>query len=447
MEMIQMKASTKLNQLERQGNHELRQMYQSELDAIISLKKNEIQSKKDVDSRDADLITKSIQKCKELEDSRHNLKRERERLMIIEAQAHEKKRKEESIKRKEKEALIEREMLRESVKLEARILQERKEKLRKEKENFQNHYNQTLNRKQEEKNEEKHRNARFYEEEQRMLEKMENDNFEFIENIRNRLSKNKDAINFYERLYANTSEKQQLEYKRTIEKPILENLQRELENEKKELLLRNQLKNENNKFLVEQIEINARMKEMLQYEQTKNEYERLVEDLEKQDYLDKETKLIKKQNLMDILNTLKSQIESKSNFNRFSNNMNMHEYRVNDVNKKYESKETKSKDIGSSIPGFVIPHERKRQLAVLEQSIKVNNHFISSAMHAQHQENSNSIPCNRKKFYQPDVQNSLLCNKENINRQSSDFASDYQFIRHRNKNSCYDIISNSVRPF
>jgi hypothetical protein len=444
---MQMRATRNANQLERRDSQDIRQKYKEELDMIIQLKQSQIQMTKDSKHKEADFIAKSVQNCQELEEQHKKYKRDRERKLITESQLGSNLRKEELVRNKNEEEMNERENLRESMNLHTMLMNEKKQKHQQEIESFKNHYNETRIRKNDEKEEERRRNKHYYEEEQKNLEKMERDNFEFIQNIRNRLSKNKDVLDFYERLHANVTERNRTEYQRTIEKPILEHMQKELEKERLDLLSRKQMKNENTNFIQDQIEKNTQKKEMLMYEQAKIDYEMLVEDLERQDQMDHETKIAKKQKLLEILNTLKSQIEHKSSDNAKINNMNMHESRINDIIQNNESGLVDPGQIGCSIPGFVMPHERKRQLSVMDQSMKLNNHFLTNAINLKQTETFKNSSMSRRMTFQPNITKSHLFNKENHNKQPNDSSSDYQFISYRHKNGAYNIISNDAKNY
>jgi hypothetical protein len=442
---MQMRASKDATIKEKMGSMDLRQQYKEELDMIIKMKQSELQKTKDSRFKEADQIAQSVLKCRELEEQHLRYKRERERMFMQESQVSNVRRKEEMAKQKVEEDMQALEQLRESLDLEAMNLRVKKEKHQKEIEQFQSHYKQSLRRKTEERDEERRLNKMYYEAEQKNLERLERENREFQANIIKRLDKNKDVLEFYERLYAAVNDQKRSEYHRTIEKPILECLQRELEKEKQDLLSRKQLKNENNKFILEQIENNSRKREMLQYEQAKMDYERLVEELERQDSMDKEAKLANKQKLMEVLNALKHQIEQKSSELNKTNCMNVHETKINDSQRNTESNPEFS-EVGAAILGFTMPHERKRQLSVMEQSMKLNNHFLTNAMTLSN-DNVKASSISRRPLFQPDASKSHLFNKENRNLQPSDFTNDYDYIRYRNKNATFDIISNSMRNF
>jgi len=442
---MQMQATKKATLKEKMDTSDLRQQYKEELDMLIKFKQSELQRTKDRRLMEADQIAQSVLRCREMEEQHLRLKRERERMLMHESQVSNSRRKEEVAKLKAEEDQQALDHLRESLDLEAMNLRAKKEKHEREVEQFQSHYKQTIRRKNDEKEEERRLNKFYYEAEQKNLEKLERENREFHANILKRLDKNKDVLDFYERLHAALSDHKRSEYHRTVEKPILECLQKELEKEKQDLLVRRQLKNENNQFILEQIDNNTRKREMLQYEQAKLDYERLVEELERQDSLDKEAKLAKKQRLMEVLNTLKQQIEHKGSEMIKTNCLNVHESKINDSQRNSEGC-LEPKEIGVSIPGFAMPHERKRQLSVMEQSIKLNNKFLTNAM-TMSNDNVKSSSLSRRTLFQPDASKSHLFNKENRNAQPADFSNDYDYIRFRNKNATFDIISNNVRNY
>jgi hypothetical protein len=440
-----MKASFNAVQNEAKEVHDMRHHYRDELDMIIKMKQIELQRTKDTRNKDADLIIQNIEKCKELEDKHKRFRRERERSMLQDSQLQTIKRNDEITKMKNEEEIKIRDLLRESIDKETIILRAKKERHQKEIESCQNHYYQAIAKKNEVKEEDRKRDKNYYEEEKKYLEKMEKDNTDFMAGIRNRLLKNQDVLEFYERLYASISENKRLEYKKIIEKPSLDKLARELEKEHQELMARKQLKNENNQFILEQIENNAQKKEILQYQQAKLEYDMLVEDLERQDNLDQASKIAKKKILMDILNTHKSQIEYKNNEKWKIHCMNMHEARLNGPIKDKEGFISNPEDIGNSIPGLSMAYERKKQLLVMENSLKRNNHFLSNGISSPLIENFKSSNVSRRKVFQPDNSKAHLFNKENHNRQPSDFDNDYHYIRYMNKNQTFDIISNNMK--
>jgi hypothetical protein len=447
MELLQMKASFNAQRNENKDAQGLHQQYKEDLDALIKIKQGEMLKTKDLRNKDADLIAQSVQNCKDLEEKQKRFKRERERTLLQESQVFTQMRKDELVKQKANADALLNEHLKESLVLESINLKAKKEKHLKEKEGFQNHYHQVLSRKNEEKEEERRRNMQFYDEEKKNLEKMERENAEFMESIRNRLSKNKSIFEFYEKLNANNSENQLSEYKRIVEIPALEHFQRELEKEQQDLMAKKLLKTENNQFILEQIENNAQKKEMLQYQQARLEYELLVEELEHQNHIDQETKISRKKKLMDVLNTLKNQIERKNSHNSKINFMNMHESRVNDAKKYKDEIPINLEEFGSSIPGYTMAYERKKQINIIEQSSKLNNHFLTNAISSPLMDNFKSSTVSRRKIFQPDNGKSHLFNKENVNRQPSEFTNDYQYIRFMNKNQTFDIISNNLKQF
>lgn len=444
-----MKASRNAIQFERRSKQDLQDQYKEELELIIKLKQNELQRTKDDKYKDTDQIAQSVKKCLELEERHLRFKRDRERMIAQESQQSRCLRMEELARQREEDERRAREHLRESMDLETLTLKARKEKQRQEIEGFKNHYQQTLMRKSDEKEEERQRSKLYSEEEKIKLEKMERENYDlFMQNVRNSQTKSNDVLEIYERLHASVAERDRAEYQRTVEKPVFEAFQKELEKERQELLARKQLKEENNNFVQEQIEENSQKKEIIQYEQAKLDYEMLVEDLERQDQADQEAKQLKKQRLLETLNTLKSQMKQKQTENAKVNFMNLHESRVNDLAKNSSDGFINPEEVGASIPGFVMPHERKRQLAVLEQSVKLNNQFLTLAMSSPLPENAfKSSNISRRKTFQPDLSKLNLLNKENFKTQPSAFVNDYQYNRHRNKNSTYDIISNNTKIF
>jgi len=445
MELMQMQSTKKTVMKEKMETCDLRQQYKEELEMLIKLKQTELQKTKGSRNQEADQIAQSVLRCREVEEQHMRYKRERERMFMQESQVTNLRRKEEIAKIKADEDLQALEHMRESLDIEAMNQRAKKEKHQKEIEQFKNHYHQTIQRKNDEKEEERRMNKLYYEAEKKNLEKLERENREFHSNIAKRLDKNKDVLDFYERMHAALSDYKRSEYHRTVEKPVLECLQKELEKEKQDLLAHRQLKDENNHFILEQIENNARKREMLQYEQVKMDYERLVEDLERQDNLDKEAKLAKKQKLMEVLNSLKYQIEQKESGMTRTNCMNVHESKINDSQRNSDGI-TEPKEVGVSLPGFAMPHERKRQLSVMEQSIKLNNKFLANAM-TMSNDNVKSHSMSRRPIFHPDVSKSHLFNQENRSMQPSDFTNDYDYIRYRHKNATFNIISNNVRNY
>lgn len=439
-----MRNSIATTQVERQHHLDMRQQYKHELDLLIQIKKNELQKTNESRHKDSDAVAQSIKRCQEMEEQHLKQKRERERLLMQESQLSNHRRKEEEARQRNEDKEQARQHLQQSMHLEALNRKAKGEQHKRDVDEFTEHYSQSVAHKAKEREEEKARNKQYYEDEQKMLANMEEENFRFMESIRRRTEHHKDVQDFYRDMHKDTIERQRENYQRTIEGPVLEHLRKELEKEQQDLLARQQLKEETNTFILAQIKNNEQKREMLEYEQARADYERLIDELERRDNMDRETKAVKRAQLKETLDTLRAQIDRKRKELSKVNCLNLHEMRTN----QHVKDETEMPSIdqeASYIPGFAVPHERKRQLMVMEQSIKLNNQLLASSLSNTGLKDFKSSSVSRRKIFQPDMTKSNVLNKENHNQQPSSFASDYQFIRFRNKNMTYDIISNTAK--
>ena len=374
-----MRSSLATTQVERQNHLDMRQQYKQELDLLIQIKKNELQKTSEMKLKESDVVAQSVKRCQEMEEQHLKQKRERERVLMQESQLSNHRRKEDEVRQRTEDKEQARHHLEQSMQLEVMSRHAKAEQHKREIKDFTEHYNQSLAHKVKEREDEKVRNKQNYEEEQLLLEKMEEENMQFMENIRRRSENHKDVQDFYRDMHKDTVERQKDNYLRTVEGPVLERLRKDLDKEQQELLTRQNMKDETNSFIIAQIKNNEHKREMLEYEQAREDYERLIEDLERRDNMDRETKAVKRAQLKGTLETLRDQIDRKRRELSRVNCLNLHEMRVNQ-HIKDETEAPCNDQEASFLPGFAVPHERKRQLMVMEQSIKLNNQLLASSL-------------------------------------------------------------------
>ena len=308
---------------------------------------------------------------------------------------------------------------------------------------YYNYFDKQNERKQREIEQDK----QFSANEQVMLKRLEQQNKDFFEKIRNVDRKNQQTVDLYDRLYKDNAEKQRAMDYYTVERPYLNRLKAELDKERAELERRRRMKKDTNNFLLKQIENNENKSKALKLEEQRLEYLTLKKKLESEDMKDKAFQANYKQKIDENLRVLKMQIDENRKNLLLEDCLNVNEAQINHVATAKIDYTGLNSDTLGGVPGLGFEFERKKQLGVVNDNIKTDDKNIDKLIEERRHNREVNDKISTQRLAENDfIKNSSnILNKENKALQKLNFTNEYDFIKFKNTHKPYNIISNTVR--
>ncbi len=149
----------------------------------------------------------------------------------------------------------------------------------------------------------------------------------------------------------------------------------------------------------------------------------------------------------DNLRVLKDQIDENRRKLLLEDCLNVNEAQINNVATGKIDYTGLNSDTLGGVPGLGFEFERKKQLGVLNDNIKVDDRNIDKLIEERqnHKETNDKI-CTQRLAENDFIKNSSnILNKENKAMQKLNFTNEYDFIKFKNTHKPYNIISNTVR--
>lgn len=435
---------------EQMDEIERKRRYKEELDRLVNIK----QMKERKDAKNEQFAHETFVKDLNYYDAYECEKNRRaamfEREMLYESEKNREELKKQQAEHKNLENARHEAMLRQS--LEVQQMERYKNDNLRQMYNYERtaNYNDELRRKNEEKIKEKINDKKCSEAEKQLITKMEAENREFYDRIRNVDKYNKPALDLYTKLYTNNKEKAQALDFYTIDKPYFERIRKELDEEVRDLEKRKGMQKDHGNFIQHQLE-NARLKkEALQYEQQKQEYLALQKQLEEQNIKDQTFTEQYKNKLKDNLNVLKDQMEENKAKLFFEDLLNINEAQINQTAITKLNYHGNNSDTLCGVPGMGLAHERKHQLKVIDNNISQDDRHINEKFkRGSEQFSENLVPLGTtKKFANYDFakNGSNVLTKENNSMIPHGYSNEYDYIRGKNIAKPFNIISNQFMP-
>ena len=308
-------------------------------------------------------------------------------------------------------------------------------------------YYNYFDKQNERKRREVEQDKQFCANEQMMLQKLEQQNKDFFEKIKEVDRKNMQTVEMYNRLYKDNEEKQRAMDYYTVERPYLNRLKAELEKERAELERRRRMKRDTNSFLLKQIENNELKNKALKLEEQRLEYLMLKKKLESEDMKDKAFQESYKRKIDENLNVLRAQIDENRKNLLLEDCLNVNEAQINNVATGKIDYTGLNSDTLGGVPGLGFEFERKKQLGVVNDNIKVDDKNIDKLIDERknNKETIDKIATQRLAENDFIKNSSNILNKENKALQKLNFTNEYDFIKFKNTHKPYNIISNTIR--
>lgn len=315
---------------------------------------------------------------------------------------------------------------------------------------FTKNMQESMRRKVDEKEKERTIDKQFSEAEKQLILKMEMENREFYDRIRNVDKYNKPALDLYQKLHSETLQKNNAFDLYTIDKPYFERIRKELEDEIRELERRKVMQKDNGAFIQYQLENARNKKEALQYEEQRQEYLSMQKQLEKQDLKDQNFAEQYHNRLRENLDVLKTQMEENKAKLFFNDLMNVNEAQINQTAVMKLNFQGNASDNLCGVPGMGLVHERKQQLKMIDNNITLDEINLNEKLkRGSEQFSENLVPLGTtKKFTNYDFakNGSNILTKENVTMMPHGFSTEYDYIRYKNIAKPFNIISNQFMP-
>lgn len=444
----QQKMSQVVSVTERTMSRDLTEHYRKELGLVLQLKQAEIERSKCQLIKETEEMRKTLAQADINERKQRQHLQSRELNLLRESQVNADSRR----KEEKQQNLLDVQDVKKSIarndELELLAEQEARVKRQNELESLTRHLNESKIHKNKICEEQKAKEIEYRKGEEDFLRKLEKEGKATTEKVQKALQKSAMFGSIYQQVYQTENEKKkQLEFL-MVEKPYQDRIAQQKEKKLQESALRKEKLEKINNALRVQIEDNKLRKDSELLSNLQAENEQLHKEMVKFEAQDAENRLTSKLAMKEYLDSIQSQISEQRANRKTGEVMNVHESGVNrPIIEKTDPKPSSTENT-VAFPGFQIQHDRVKQLHMIDRSLRLDATFLQSTDFGNE---NNRFP--RYSFSRRSLAAKLNAlepkypgnNKENGPCQTSNFKSDYEFIRHKDKGKNYDIISHMFR--
>lgn len=295
---------------------------------------------------------------------------------------------------------------------------------------------------QEKKEEEKNANKEFIQSEWKIIDHMIKKNEEFIEGIRQRTEKNQECKRMTVKMQNDFFLKKKQDDYFLVEKPVDDRLQSELIREKDQLEEMKQKKCELSHFILRQIQQSNLDKNVSLYKNMEEEHAIITKEMERLDEVEKIKKNKIRTQLQETMNTLKTQISLRQEALKEKNTMNSTEVWQNNPKADFPNQQSYIPEKTLQyIPGYAYQHDKHLMNKHADQVGERNKIYMMNI-----QTGIDRLKENNEDFNKP--KSSIFEGRRKtqdyrINKMTEPLK-EYDFIRNRQKNGVFNIITNTV---
>jgi hypothetical protein len=422
---------------------DFKDMYKKELDIVIQLKDQDTEKLKQAQREENSAIQSARLRYDDNENQQRAYKRGRELALLKESQAMADAKKQQTIRDKENEIEQIKSNIQRAEELEIIQAQEVRSKRMNELEGLHKNLSQCQVYKKARELEEKANEKEFVKGQDDFLKKFELESQSTTTRVKNSLIKNEGINVVFSKIYNDENEKKKKLEFLMIDKPYQDKIIDNIQRENNEAARSKAVRDENNMYLKSQIDKNQAQKDHEYIERLQSEYDLLLGELNRLDSIESLKNTVKQKALREYLDSIKAQINDRKIFGVNGDTMNIHEAKLNHVY--FENEDYMANP--DTFPGNCVQHDRTKQLQIIDRNLKSDDYYLKSFTQSkdinQHTKLSNS---RRSLIFKPDASSKLLISgKENGLERSGNYNSDYEFIRFKDKNKNYDIITHILK--
>lgn len=430
-----MQANSEQTKFEKQQEQERRLKYKQELDMLIEIKTREKENlkRKKVNSNSMQNIEICENIERQQEEYRRKLQKESVKIALIQQLKKEEERKRQIIEDKNHFNRN----LQESLNMQQSEIEMKKEMKLKGIIECKNQYIEYVEKKKKIQEEEEKYTKEVAEQEQLILIKLEDDNKQFMNRIRDERKRFEKIFSYYDQVRNDNEMKiKSIDYK-FVEQGFLEKELKALEKERVELENKKNMKNEVNSTLQQQIENNRIKKEFLHFENLRLENEKINFEIQNHKVQVNQMKLNRKNQIQEMMKSLDRQIKEREQNLLGSNNLTPYEEEYNCIQKFDNQKVICPEKTVDSIPGFKVQQDRLKMNKICDKAMKQTDVYLQNELiKLKNDENNNNVwesGCKKHSNHR----SVGIFGKTRMN-----FANDYEYLKYKKWHQNFDIISN-----
>ena len=415
-----------------------RRKYREELDMIIQLKLKHKESNAPL--KQSLQSTKNLELCEYLEKEEQNYLRQMQKDSLQQSLVSQQHSRQTELDRVREEQRAFNKQLVEVREHQRSEEEQRREAKHREGRDVRHCYQEHLSRKRQEAEDEGRKDKDFCVAEQAMRAKLEQDNRDFLEKVRAERRRISNVVNCFRQVNdENNKRNHQIDHA-IVEKGFLDKEAKDLERQRSELERMQGLKQDVNQTLLQQIENNRIQREVIRYEQMRAEHDKLAREMETQKDLNDKKRLERQRTVRETMAVLEAQIKEREKRLLGDNYLTLNEEEYNCHLRKDQTVVVCPEKTTECIPGFCVQQDRLRMNKAVDKSFQLNDHFIKQALvnpglYTLERDRSS---CRIGQLLNPANTSSM----DSLNKTRRQFKNEYDFLKYKNWNKNYNIISN-----
>lgn len=382
---------------------------------------------------------KNFELCNNLEKQDNECRRQIQKESFQESIAEQVKRKQNLQSHLLEEKRKYNERIEESLNLEQKELELKKELRLREVNECKHQYDDYMLRKQQQQFQEVKSNKDFGQQELALREKMERENKEFMNRIKYQRKRYEQVLDCYENLKISNDKRSQSIDNIFVQKGFLEKETKELERERIDLENRKNTKNDVTKTLQQQIENNRIKKEFLKYEDLRIENEILKHITFSVADQNHKKSIERQQQVLTLMRTLDKQIKEREQNLLGCNTLTPFEEDYHCTIKTSEGKVVCPEKVVEAIPGFAVQQDLIKMNTICDNSMIMTHKYLQNELNkinetAKFEKNHSTKITNRKAHQSSEI----------LNKTRSQFSNEYEFLKYKKWHQNFNIISNKA---